>query len=94
MITEVELSILQTLRTKIESSINSVNSSEDRQNFITEVSEIALNTGIRDSDDVLRALYTLEGKQLVQPEPVGDFTSTKWQITTHGLKALQIFANG
>lgn len=56
----------------------------------TEVSEISSNTGIRDNDEVLRALYTLEGKNLVSPEPAGDFTSNQWQITATGLKALRL----
>jgi hypothetical protein len=56
----------------------------------TEVAEISTNTGIRDNDEVLRALYTLEGKNLVSPEPAGDFTSNQWQITPTGLKALRL----
>lgn len=55
-----------------------------------EINEIVSNTGIRDSDEVLRALYTLEGKSLVSPFPEGDFTSNQWQITTFGLKALRL----
>ena len=56
---------------------------------IAEVSELSQDTGIRDNDEILRALYTLEGKRMVSPEPDGDFTSNQWQITDTGRKALQ-----
>jgi hypothetical protein len=59
---------------------------------ITEIGEISQHTGIRDNDEVLRALYTLEGKCLVQPEPQGDFTSNHWQITDTGLRALSVIS--
>ncbi len=59
----------------------------------TEIAQISVSTGLRDSDEVLRALYTLEGKNLVAPEPLGDFTSNRWQITDVGRKALQIICN-
>ena len=59
-------------------------------NTSAEINEIVSNTGIRDSDEVLRALYTLEGKSLVCPFPEGDFTSNQWQITIFGLKALRL----
>jgi hypothetical protein len=62
-----------------------------RERRTTEITEISSTTGIRDNDEVLRALYTLEGKNLVEPEPRGDFTSNRWQITDVGLRALQIF---
>lgn len=55
-----------------------------------EITEIVSGTGIRDSDEVLRALYTLEGKSLVSPFPEGDFTSNQWKITNFGLKALRL----
>ncbi len=55
-----------------------------------EVSELVGKTGIKDGDEVLRALYTLEGKSLVQPFPAGDFTSNNWQITDIGIKALDL----
>lgn len=61
---------------------------ESKDRNTAEVSEISFNTGIRDNDEVLRALYTLEGKSLVQPEPRGDFTSHHWQITEVGVRAL------
>lgn len=53
-----------------------------------DISEISFTTGIKDNDEVLRALYTLEGKNLVEPEPRGDFTSNVWQITSIGIRAL------
>lgn len=51
---------------------------------LTELSEIIAATNLRDQDEILRALYTLEGKGLVSPDPVGDFTSTKWKATDNG----------
>lgn len=54
------------------------------------ISEIALKTGISDSDEVLRALYVLEGRSLVEPHPHGDFTSDRWRITAVGIKALSM----
>ena len=57
---------------------------------LTEISEISVETGIRDKDEVLRALYTLEGKSLVEPHPMGDFTSNQWKITDIGVRALSI----
>jgi hypothetical protein len=60
-----------------------------RERPTAEITEISFTTGIRDSDEVLRALYTLEGKSLVEPEPRGDFTSHQWQITDVGLRALE-----
>lgn len=53
-----------------------------------EISEIALETGIRDVDEVQRALYLLEGKNLVQPEPPGDLTSSFWCLTDNGMRAV------
>ncbi len=61
-----------------------------KERVTTDLSEISFTTGIRDNDEVLRALYTLEGKSLVAPEPKGDFTSANWQITANGLKAVEI----
>ena len=55
-----------------------------------DLSDIATNTGIRDRDDVLRALYNLEGKAFVEPHPSGDFTSNQWKITSFGIKALDV----
>lgn len=56
----------------------------------TEISEIAVTSGIGSSDEVLRALFILEGKSLVQPQPAGDLTSHQWQITDTGVLALQM----
>lgn len=56
----------------------------------SEIGQISMSTGIRDSNEVLRALYTLEGKSLVRPEPAGDFTSTQWTITDVGSRALNV----
>ena len=58
-----------------------------------EITEISCTTGIKDNDEILRALYTLEGKNLVTPEPPGDFTSNHWQITEGGKQALRILDN-
>ena len=57
---------------------------------VVEINEISARTGIRDNDEVLRALYTLEGKQLVSPFPKGDFTSSKWKITGVGERAIEL----
>ena len=59
-----------------------------------ELTQISVSTGIRDRDEVLRALYTLEGKNLAQPSPEGDLTSNQWKITNDGVRALRLFANG
>lgn len=83
-ISEREVTVLRCLGVKKQTPIN-VNSAE--------ISEIAYAIGTRDNDEVLRALYTLEGKNLVSPEPEGDFTSNNWQITTLGQKALHLLEN-
>ena len=62
----------------------------DEDSSVREISELGHWTGMHDKDDVLRALYTLEGKNLVSPEPAGDFTSQKWKITDLGERALQV----
>jgi hypothetical protein len=79
LVSRTELSILCYLQERSIKESNSI-----------EISEIASQVGIRDKDDVIRALYTLEGKCLVEPFPVGDFTSSSWKITSHGLKAAEI----
>ena len=58
-----------------------------------EINEIVSNSTIKDSDEVLRALYTLEGKSLVAPFPEGDLTSNQWKITNNGAKALRLASN-
>src|SRR5262249_15943183 len=93
-ISQIEFAVLKLLRDRVV---------QDRQlqeqpvkNFnltgktTVEVSDIASGTGIRDREEALRALYTLEGKNLVQPEPAGDFTSHHWIITDTGVKALNV----
>ena len=62
-----------------------------KDRITVEVTDIAMGSGVRDSDEVLRALYTLEGKSFVQPEPAGDFTSSQWRITDVGKKAVELF---
>ncbi len=57
---------------------------------LTELTEIIQSTTTRDQDEILRALYTLEGKGLVSPDPVGDFTSTKWKATEHGVGTMSV----
>ena len=56
-----------------------------------EVGQITEGCGIRDTDEIVRALYTLEGKSLVEPDPLGDFTSSHWRITQVGKRALGLF---
>lgn len=58
----------------------------------SEVADIAMATGIRDNDEVWRALYSLEGKNLVVPHPEGDFTSHHWKITDIGSKAVELLS--
>ena len=84
IISERELAVLSSLRRR-----RRIEEPEPAQDTI-ELSEICFSTGIKDSDEVLRALYTLEGKNLVQPEPPGDFTSSQWQITAGGMTALRL----
>lgn len=82
MITETELTVLQCLNNRVTES-----KEDDRT---AEITEIAVHSGLRDKDEVLRALYSLEGRSLVSPFPLGDFTSNKWTITNVGTKALSI----
>lgn len=82
-ISELEYVVLSFLKSRTENP---------EEESMTEVAEIASLTGIRDRDEVLRALYTLEGKSLVRPEPAGDFTSSHWLVTETGLKAQSIVA--
>ena len=62
----------------------------NKANPASDISQISIETGIRNNDEVLRALYTLEGKSLVSPEPKGSFTSNIWKITDIGLKAVEL----
>lgn len=57
---------------------------------LTELQEITSYCGNRDQDEVLRALYTLEGKGLVSPDPEGDFTSNNWKMTEAGFGTLEV----
>lgn len=57
---------------------------------LSELTEIIQFTSNRDQDEILRALYTLEGKGLVSPDPVGDFTSNKWKATEHGMGTMSV----
>lgn len=54
-----------------------------------EITEIADLCGVRDEKEVQRHLLILEGQKLVTPFPEGDFTSTRWQITRHGVKTMR-----
>lgn len=83
LISRTELVVLRMLRER--------NAAVDTA-VTTEVTDIALSTGIRDNDEVWRALYSLEGKSLVTPQPAGDFTSHHWQITDIGQKAVELLA--
>lgn len=80
MFSEREIGVLHCLR----------KSSGAEPDATVEVTEIGLAIGLRDNDEVLRALYTLEGKHLVAPQPAGDLTSSRWRITPIGLKAIQV----
>ena len=81
LVTQTEFAVLEYLKQKSEVEI---------ENKTIDLSEISSYTKLRDKDDVIRALYTLEGKSLVQPIPEGDFTSGQWQITEMGKKAFHI----
>jgi hypothetical protein len=54
------------------------------------INEIASQSGLNDERETQRCLYILEGQKLVTPLPPGDFTSKTWQITTDGLRALNM----
>lgn len=56
----------------------------------SEIADISIASGIKDNDEVLRALYNLEGKNMAEPYPVGDFTSQKWRVTPTGVKAFAL----
>jgi hypothetical protein len=81
IISQQEFAVLATLRNKTE---------DQTEQNTSEINEISANTGIDDNDEVLRALYTLEGKSFVKPEPPGSFTSNIWRITDAGVKALAV----
>lgn len=58
-----------------------------------EIGEIGAGIGRNDNDEILRALYTLEGRTLVTPDPEGNFTSKHWKITGDGKKALDFLTS-
>jgi hypothetical protein len=66
----------------------SIKNSEKRD-FLS-VKEICESLKTKDTDEITRALFTLEGKSLVEPNPPGDFTSTFWKTTAIGEKALEV----
>lgn len=82
IISGLELDILKYMDRELKSDV-------DKENL--EVSEISSGTSVRDTDDILRALYTLEGKHLVEPCPPGDFTSSFWKVTPIGERAVMMF---
>ncbi len=77
IISQRELSVLKVLRER-----------QSLQTSTSDIGEIATQSGIRDNQEVQRALYLLEGKNFVKPDPEGDFTSNRWRITDVGMKAL------
>jgi hypothetical protein len=81
VVSEIEMSILKVLKRRLES---------ETEVPFSNINEISITSGINDGDDVLRALYTLEGKSLVSPQPEGDFTSQFWKITEVGMKAYSL----
>lgn len=78
-----EIKVLALLRTR---------HSEQGTEAPSHISEISSLSGIRSNEEVQRALYILEGKSLVEPEPAGDLTSNHWKITSFGLRAYDILA--
>ena len=82
LVTDTEKNVLQCLNFRLEETKD--------EEITTEIGEISNKTGINDKDEVLRALYSLEGRSLVSPFPSGDFTSNRWKITSVGVKALTI----
>ena len=90
-ISDSEVRVLKTLSSRKPSCpVTASNPEPLFSKALLEVGEISFASGLRDNDEVLRALYTLEGKNLVSPHPEGDFTSDVWQITDGGLQALSI----
>lgn len=83
-VNEIELAILRFL------SVNSAFGQIPEDVKTIEVSQISTNIGVKDKDEVVRALYTLEGKSLARPYPNGDFTSNQWHITDVGLEAMKL----
>ena len=48
------------------------------------VADMVEGTDIGTADEVLRALYIMEGQKMVTPFPIGDFTSSHWCLTDGG----------
>ncbi len=55
-----------------------------------DIFQIASETSIKDKEDVIRALYVLEGRSLVTSHPENNFTSNIWKITETGIKAFTL----
>ncbi|MDR2338330.1 MAG: hypothetical protein LBE20_06800 [Deltaproteobacteria bacterium] len=81
IITETEFCVLKNLH---------MHYVANRERPATEISQIAIDIGVKDKDEVLRALYILEGRSLVSPEPAGSFTSNSWKITEIGIRAYDL----
>ena len=99
LFSEVEKSVLKWLcvRSGLSTDLESGNlSGMDLDNLElteiepSEIADIAIASGIKDNDEVLRALYNLEGKSMAEPYPVGDFTSQRWRVTPTGVKAFAL----
>ncbi len=58
------------------------------ENKFYEIGEIAELAGFEDEKEAHRALLILEGLELVSPVPKGDFTSSRWNITSQGLRTM------
>lgn len=82
MISDQELHVLKFMDKELKADL-------ERESL--EISEVAMGLGVRDTDEVLRSLYTLEGKHLVEPCPPGDFTSSFWRVTPIGERAVLMF---
>ena len=66
-----------------------IEQSPQSQISLLEISEIAEKSGLSDEREVQRYLLILEGQKLVSPFPEGDFTSSRWYITTEGIRAIR-----
>ncbi|MCC6221776.1 MAG: hypothetical protein IT291_11105 [Deltaproteobacteria bacterium] len=73
--------------------LNSLNKTSESTQKTKAIAEIASAVGIDSRDEIQRALFILEGRSLVEPEPAGDLTSNNWKITSAGVKALEFLAS-
>jgi len=89
---KVKENLFSGLEVTVLRSLHDAHSQPETHSTTVEVAELAATTGIKDNDEVLRALYTLEGKSLARPYPEGDFTSNAWRITQTGIKALGLMS--